>query len=114
MLPNEEPSMTRKQMLAALAVAMGGRAAEELIVGEENVSSGASSDFKSATEMAYNMVSQLGMSDSVGQIAVNFKIVSQEDRKLIDSEVRSLLDVSYLLLSLKFQFRKPMLMPLTY
>jgi cell division protease FtsH len=55
-------------MLADLAVSMGGRAAEEIIFGHEKVSSGASSDIQYATRLANAMVTQWGMSESLGPI----------------------------------------------
>jgi cell division protease FtsH len=61
-------SYLRNKMLADLAVSMGGRAAEEIIFGHEKVSSGASSDIQYATRLANAMVTQWGMSESLGPI----------------------------------------------
>ena len=57
------------QMKAEIDVAMGGRVAEELIFGHENVTSGASSDFEHATKIAFDMVEKFGMSDASGYVA---------------------------------------------
>ncbi|MDX2094519.1 MAG: ATP-dependent zinc metalloprotease FtsH [Alphaproteobacteria bacterium] len=61
-------SYLRDKMLADLAVSMGGRAAEEIIFGHAKVSSGASSDIQYATRLANAMVTQWGMSDTLGPI----------------------------------------------
>jgi cell division protease FtsH len=61
-------SMSREKLLADLAVAMGGRIAEEIIFGEGKVTTGASSDIKMATNMAHRMVTEWGMSESLGPI----------------------------------------------
>ena len=91
-------SITRAKLLEDLIVAMGGRAAEELIFGYEKVTTGASSDIQQATNMARNMVTKWGLSDKVGTIdyseddgsrfyAAN-KPYSQETGKIIDEEVK--------------------------
>ena len=56
-------------MYADIAVAMGGRIAEEIIFGYDKVTSGASSDIDMVTKMAKNMVTKYGMSTELGTIA---------------------------------------------
>ncbi|KAI6244391.1 ATP-dependent metallopeptidase FtsH/Yme1/Tma family protein [Aphelenchoides fujianensis] len=63
-------SMKYQQMTSRLAIMMGGRVAEELIFGKENITSGrASSDIKAATNLARNMVTRWGISDALGTVA---------------------------------------------
>ncbi|GAM26134.1 hypothetical protein SAMD00019534_093090 [Acytostelium subglobosum LB1] len=96
MLQNDDHFQTKRQYLAEMDVAMGGRAAEELILGPDNISQGASSDIKKATSIAKTMVMKLGMSDKVGKIYIDSeKKLSVQQRELIDSEVKLLLDQSY-------------------
>ena len=86
-------SHTREKMLADLVVAMGGRAAEELIFGYSKVTSGASSDIKQATELARSMVMKWGMSDSVGPLYHSDdrnESISDNMANLIDEEVKSI------------------------
>ena len=96
---SDETSVSRKQMLARLDVCMGGRVAEELIFGESEVTSGASSDIVSATRLAREMVTRYGMSKAVGVVAHDYedagKSVSTETRRVIEAEVRELLDKAY-------------------
>lgn len=95
-LPDKDmTSMSKAQMLAKLTVCMGGRAAEELIFGEGKVTSGASSDFQQATELAEAMVTQYGMSERLGRVVYNKERESGETRALIEREVRQLLDRAY-------------------
>ncbi|KAM7493430.1 hypothetical protein LguiB_028039 [Lonicera macranthoides] len=95
----DETSVSRKQMLARLDVCMGGRVAEELIFGESEVTSGASSDLQKATELARAMVTKYGMSKQVGVVTHNYddngKSMSTETRLLIEQEVRELLERAY-------------------
>jgi len=93
---NDVVSVSRKEMKAKLATLMGGRAAEEIIFGEQAVTSGASSDFKQATRLAYNMITRWGMSPKVGLLYHDEREkLSDEQRKLVDSEVSELLKQAY-------------------
>ncbi|PIW54885.1 MAG: cell division protein FtsH, partial [Sphingomonadales bacterium CG12_big_fil_rev_8_21_14_0_65_65_10] len=98
-------SYHRDKMHADLAVAMGGRVAEEIIFGHDKVSSGASSDIQYATKLARNMVTKWGMSDKLGPLQYEEQqegylgmgqsartMGSGETNKLIDAEIRALVD----------------------
>jgi len=96
-----------------MCVALGGRLAEEIINGKDNVTTGASNDFQQCTQVAEAMVKQLGMSDVVGQRVIGGQEggggpfmgrdfmgggappVSQSLRQKIDSEVRKIVDEQY-------------------
>ncbi|XP_007555834.1 ATP-dependent zinc metalloprotease YME1L1 isoform X1 [Poecilia formosa] len=97
MLPEDDRwSETRAQLLAQMDVSMGGRVAEELIFGDENVTTGASSDFDGATQIAKLMVTRFGMSDKLG--VMTYKDItkqSPETQAAIEHEVRALLKESY-------------------
>lgn len=102
-------SYSRKWCLARLVIAMGGRVAEEIIFGREEVSAGASGDIKSATDLARRMVTEWGMSDTLGMIAygdngqevflghsvTQSKNISEETAREIDKEVKVLIDTAY-------------------
>ncbi|QXK91613.1 ATP-dependent zinc metalloprotease FtsH [Neoehrlichia mikurensis] len=88
---SDRVSHTREKMIADLTVAMGGRAAEELIFGYNKVTSGASSDIKQATDLARSMVMKWGMSDKVGPLyhsEEKNEIISNDLANLIDNEVK--------------------------
>nr|CAH10348.1 Ftsh-like protease [Pisum sativum] len=91
---SDETSISKKQLLARLDVCMGGRVAEELIFGRDNVTTGASSDLQSATELAQYMVSSCGMSDTIGPIHIKER-PSSEMQSRIDAEVVKLLRDAY-------------------
>jgi cell division protease FtsH len=70
-LPEDDRySITRDKLEADIAVAMGGRVAEELIFGANNVTTGAQNDIKMATTLARRMVTQWGLSDKIGPLLV--------------------------------------------
>lgn len=97
-LPEKEKySHTREELLASIASAMGGRAAEELVF--NTYSTGAYSDFSAATEIARNMVCVYGMSSKVGTVVYKQGrgtfAYSEKTANLIDEEVQDILDVQY-------------------
>jgi cell division protease FtsH len=102
-------NVTRQWLLGQLAMSYGGRVAEEEVFGADKVTTGAYSDIQQATEMARRMVTQFGMSDAVGPIAVGDREaeiflgrevvqrheVSERTAELVDTEVRRLLGEAY-------------------
>nr|XP_033494919.1 ATP-dependent zinc metalloprotease YME1L1-like isoform X2 [Epinephelus lanceolatus] len=97
MLPeNDRWSETRAQLLAQMDVSMGGRVAEELIFGDDHITTGASSDFDGATKIAKMMVTRFGMSDKLGVMTYgDVTKQSPETQAAIEQEVRALLKDSY-------------------
>ncbi|XP_078147610.1 ATP-dependent zinc metalloprotease YME1L1 isoform X1 [Centroberyx gerrardi] len=97
MLPeNDRWSETRAQLLAQMDVSMGGRVAEELIFGDDYITTGASSDFDGATKIAKLMVTRFGMSDKLGVMTyTDLSKQSPETQAAIEQEVRALLKDSY-------------------
>ncbi|KAK3445604.1 ATP-dependent zinc metalloprotease FTSH 11, chloroplastic/mitochondrial [Eucalyptus grandis] len=91
---SDETSVSKKQLLARLDVCMGGRVAEELIFGQDQITTGASSDLQTATELAHYMVSNCGMSNAVGPIHIKER-PSPEMQSRIDAEVLKLLRDAY-------------------
>ena len=102
-------SLARDKIYADLRVACGGRIAEELIFGDDSVTTGASSDIRMATDMARRMVTEWGMSDKLGFLAYSAdeqevflgRSVSQQKNmadstaSIIDAEVRRIIDEAY-------------------
>ncbi|XP_018423005.1 PREDICTED: ATP-dependent zinc metalloprotease YME1L1 isoform X3 [Nanorana parkeri] len=93
---NDRWSETKSQLLAQMDVSMGGRVAEEIIFGPENITTGASSDFDSATKIAKLMVTKFGMSEKLGVMTYSdMGKLSPETQAAIEQEVRTLLKDSY-------------------
>ncbi|KAL4421108.1 hypothetical protein ABPG77_009635 [Micractinium sp. CCAP 211/92] len=90
----DEYSITRQQLLADIDVCMGGKAAEELIFGEDHVTTGATSDLQQATRKARHMVVDCGMSERIGPVAVGQE-QSPATRQVVDSEIQTILKGSY-------------------
>jgi cell division protease FtsH len=109
-LPEEDKySMNKTQLDSQLASLFGGRAAEELIYGKDKVTTGASNDIERATAIARSMVSKWGLSDALGPLSYDenedevflgrsvtkHQNVSDETHRLIDKEVRRIIDHAY-------------------
>ncbi|MEJ8473034.1 ATP-dependent zinc metalloprotease FtsH [Roseibium algae] len=101
----DQVSLTRAKCKADLAVAMGGRVAEEMIFGYEKVTSGASGDIQMATKLAHAMATQYGMSDKLGPLLYSEnridysggsnQNVSDETQKIVDVEIKSFVNQGY-------------------
>jgi cell division protease FtsH len=105
----DELSQTREQLHAQLAIAMGGRVAEEIIFGEDKVTTGASSDIEQATQRARAMVMKAGLSKELGPVSyganeeevflgrsvARTQNMSEETSKKVDSEIRKIVDKGY-------------------
>ena len=101
-------SYSKLELESKLAVMFGGRLAEELIFGAENVTTGAGNDIQQATNMARRMVTEYGFSDKLGRLrytdndeevflghsVARHKNVSDATAKLIDEEVRNLIEIA--------------------
>jgi len=109
-LPEEDKySLNKTQIESQLASLFGGRVAEELIYGKAKVTTGASNDIERATAIARSMVSKWGLSDVLGPLSYDenedevflgrsvtqHKNVSDETHRLIDKEVRKIIDGAY-------------------
>jgi cell division protease FtsH len=102
-------SVSREKLDADIAVAMGGRVAEELIFGRDKVTAGAASDIEQATKIARHMVTQWGMSDELGPVGyaenqqeiflghsvTQSKNVSEATAQKIDQEIRRIVEAGY-------------------
>ncbi|KAI8148791.1 peptidase family M41-domain-containing protein [Fennellomyces sp. T-0311] len=87
----DKDSFTRREFLAQLDICLGGRIAEELIFGPDNVTSGAHSDIVKATEVAKRMVRHYGMSDKIGPVEYDdedMQLLSTDTKQLIEGEIK--------------------------
>ena len=97
-------SMTRQQLESKVAMAMGGRVAEEIVFDADSVSSGAASDIQQVTRIARAMVTQFGMSEKLGTIDYaedrdtflgvqrGSSAISPETQRVVDEEIRRIVD----------------------
>src|SRR5271156_1999382 len=102
-------SKSKSKLTSELCMAMGGRAAEEIIFGPDKVSNGAAGDIKMATDQARRMITEWGMSDKLGMIAygdnsqevflghsvTQSKNVSEATAQEIDGEIKDIIDRAY-------------------
>lgn len=89
----DEHLLSKEALLAQLDVCMGGRAAEELIFGPEQVTQGASSDFQQATKTARSMVGRFGMSSEIGKVFLDDEALKRSSE--VEKEVKKLTDSAY-------------------
>ncbi|WP_040889888.1 ATP-dependent zinc metalloprotease FtsH [Vibrio ezurae] len=109
-LPEQDRvSMNRRHLESMISSLYGGRLAEELIYGKERVSTGASNDIERATDIARKMVTQWGFSEKLGPLlyaeeegevflgrsVTQTKHMSDDTAKLIDDEIRQIIDRNY-------------------
>lgn len=109
-LPEEDRySLSKKQLESQLSSLFGGRIAEELIYGKDSVTTGASNDIERATDIARNMVTKWGLSDRLGPLTYSedegeiflgrsvtqHKNLGDDTARIIDEEIRSLIDTNY-------------------
>ncbi|MFS8885718.1 ATP-dependent zinc metalloprotease FtsH [Synechococcus sp. H70.2] len=110
-VPNDDDMglTTRAHLKNMMTVALGGRAAEEVVYGEAEVTTGAASDLQQVARIARNMVTRFGMSDRLGNVALGRQYAniflgreiaaerdfSEETAALIDEEVRRLVNEAY-------------------
>ncbi len=109
-LPDRDKALESKaHFLDELAASLGGRAAEEVIFGKDYITTGASNDIEKATQLARNMVTRFGMSESVGTVAygnshsavflgrdiAEQKNYSENVAFAIDQEIKKIIDQAY-------------------
>ena len=104
-LPAEQKLVySKKYFMDEIAIFFGGRAAEEIVFGKENITSGASNDIQVATGMVQQMVTKLGMSEKFGPVLLDgtregdmfqSKYYSEQTGKEIDDEIRSIINERY-------------------
>jgi cell division protease FtsH len=92
---DERGMYTKEYLLSEIKVALGGHAAEELMYGKENVTTGATSDFAQVYSIAREMVTTYGMSEAIGKINVQDNSLSQQTSYLVDLEVHRITDECY-------------------
>ena len=109
-LPEEDRySYSKERLESSISSLFGGRIAEQLIYGDDSVTTGASNDIQRATEIARNMVTKWGLSEKLGPLTYSeeegevflghsvtqHKVVSDETAHIIDEEIRFIIDRNY-------------------
>jgi cell division protease FtsH len=108
-LPEDRVLTSKAQLLDQIAMTLGGRVAEELFFGKENITTGAKNDIEKASDMARRMITEFGMSDKLGPIVYGRRQehafvgrdmggdrdFSETIAAMIDAEVREIIDGGY-------------------
>ena len=120
----DQLSVTYKKYKSKIAMAMGGKVAEEMTFGAENVTSGASSDIQQITKIARAMVTQFGMSDKLGPLAYGdneeevflghsvsrTQNLSDETQKIVDTEIYNFVEEGHILAtSIMLKYKKELI-----
>lgn len=92
---SEQYSINLQQLEAKIATQLAGRIAEELVFGENNITTGAENDLKNASEIAYNMVTRWGYSKRIG-LVYNGSTTNITPKTIIEQEVQSIIQKNYL------------------
>lgn len=105
MMPTEDTYLYSKaKFLDELVTLLGGRAAEEVFYGKEEITTGASNDFEKVTKIAYNMITKYGMDEELGMITytqdnageyIPYKPYSENTAELIDTKIKKLVAEAY-------------------
>lgn len=91
---NDNVMINLQELEARIATQLAGRIAEEIVFGEQNITTGAENDLKNATELAYNMVTRWGYSKRIGLI-YNHNSKEIVSKKVIEQEVQAIIQKSY-------------------
>jgi len=97
-LPDEKMFSTKKELLNDISVFLAGRASEEIIFGENEVTNGASNDLRKATQIAMNMVKNYGMSQKVGLVSfldIHSDNSSNTNMNTVEKEVKDIIEQVY-------------------
>jgi cell division protease FtsH len=86
---------TKDYLLSQIKVALGGHAAEEIVYGREHVTTGASSDFQQTFNIAREMVTTYGMSETIGKMNINPDVISPVTANHIDIEIHDIVENCY-------------------
>lgn len=84
-IPPDKMYRTKKDMIHSVKIALAGRVAEELIFGEENITTGASNDIEKATQTIVSMIKQFGMNKKIGML--NYDILHGHSQGSVDDEI---------------------------
>lgn len=95
-IPSDKIYRTKKDICSNIMIALGGRAAEEIIFGKDNITTGASSDLEKATEYALSMIGNLGMDEDYGLINYNVLLSNDiKDNRILLERAKKILEDLY-------------------